>query len=151
MPTRRDTLHHGLAVAGLLASAGLLRRAALAFNKAAFEAASVAEAAKAFGASVPVESRDVTLTTPEIAENGAVVQMTLGTTLPDARQLLLLVERNPHALVAMFELNEALEPSFSINAKMSQSSDVYAVAITRDGKAFFARRDVRVTLGGCGA
>lgn len=151
MPTRRDTLHHGLAVAGLLASAGLLPRAALAFNKAAFEAKSVAEAAKAFGGSVPVESRDVTLATPEIAENGAVVQMTLGTTLPDARQLLLLVERNPNVLVAMFELNEALEPSFSINAKMSQSSDVYAVAITRDGKAFFARRDVRVTLGGCGA
>lgn len=151
MPTRRDTLHHGLAVAGLLAAAGWLPRPALAFNKAAFDARSIADAAKAFGGSVPAESRDVTLTVPEIAENGAVVQMTLGTTLPEARQLLLLVERNPNVLVAMFELTDALEPSFSINAKMSQSSDVYAVAITRDGKAFFARRDVRVTLGGCGA
>ncbi|WP_326535973.1 thiosulfate oxidation carrier protein SoxY [Pseudorhodoferax sp.] len=150
MPTRRDTLHHGLAVAGLLAAAGLLPRTALAFNKAAFEAKSVAEAAKAFGGSVPVESKDVVLTVPEIAENGAVVQMTFGTTLPEARQLLLLVERNPNVLVAQFELSESLEPNFSLNAKMSQSSDVYAVAIARDGKAFFARREVRVTLGGCG-
>ncbi|KQP38004.1 thiosulfate oxidation carrier protein SoxY [Pseudorhodoferax sp. Leaf274] len=151
MPTRRDTLHHGLAVAGLLAAAGWLPREALAFNKAAFDARSIADAAKAFGGGAPAESRDVVLTVPEIAENGAVVQMTLGTTLPDARQLLLLVERNPNVLVAMFELDESLESNFSINAKMSQSSDVYAVAIARDGKAFFARKEVRVTLGGCGA
>lgn len=151
MPTRRHTLHHALAVAGLLSATGLLPRPARAYDKAAFDARSVADAARAFGGAVPAESREVQLTVPEIAENGAVVQMTLGTTLPDARRLLLLVERNPGVLVAMFELNPAVEPNFSINAKMSQSSDVYAVAITRDGKAWFARKEVRVTLGGCGA
>ncbi|MGC3988015.1 MAG: thiosulfate oxidation carrier protein SoxY [Pseudorhodoferax sp.] len=151
MPTRRDTLQHSLAVAGLLAAAGLLPREALAFNKAAFDARTIADAARAFGGGVPAESRDVTLTAPEIAENGAVVPMAIAATLPDVRQLLLLVERNPNALVAMFEVGEAVAPDFAINAKMSQTSDVYAVAITRDGKAFYARREVRVTLGGCGA
>jgi len=33
---------------------------------------------------------------------------------------------------------------------MNQSSDVYAVALTQDGKAYFAKRDIKVTIGGCG-
>ena len=52
--------------------------------------------------------------------------------------------------MAVFQLHPALEPSMSTRAKMSQSSDVYAVAIGADGKAFFARREIKVTLGGCG-
>lgn len=47
-------------------------------------------------------------------------------------------------------MSEGVEPNFSIRAKMGQSSDVYAVAITADGKALFAKKEVKVTLGGCG-
>jgi sulfur-oxidizing protein SoxY len=43
-----------------------------------------------------------------------------------------------------------VDVNFSTRAKMGQSSDVYAVAITNDGKAFFAKKEVKVTLGGCG-
>jgi sulfur-oxidizing protein SoxY len=43
-----------------------------------------------------------------------------------------------------------VEANFSTRSKMGQSSDVYAVAITNDGKAFFAKKEVKVTLGGCG-
>lgn len=150
MQTRRDTLQQSLAVTGLLAAAGLLPRDALAFNKAAFEAKSVADAAKAFGGSAPVESKDVTLTAPDIAENGAVVPMVVASTLPNLKHLLVLVEKNPNALVAMFNVSDAVEPNFSTRAKMGQTSDVYAVAITQDGKALFAKKEVKVTLGGCG-
>jgi sulfur-oxidizing protein SoxY len=150
MPTRRQTLHQSFAVAGLLAAAGLLPRDASAFNKAAFEARNLADAAKAYGGGLPAESKDVTLTAPDIAENGTVVPMVVGCTLQGARHLLLLVERNPNALVAKFDVTDAVEPSFAIRAKMAQSSDVYAVAIMADGRTLYAKKDVRVTLGGCG-
>ncbi|RCW74549.1 thiosulfate oxidation carrier protein SoxY [Pseudorhodoferax soli] len=150
MQTRRDTLQQSMAVAGLLAAAGLLPRDAFAFNKTAFEAKSIADAAKAFGGSAPAESKDVTLTAPDIAENGAVVPMAVASTLPNLKHLLVLVEKNPNALVAMFNVSDAVEPSFSTRAKMGQTSDVYAVAITNDGKALYAKKEVKVTLGGCG-
>lgn len=149
MRNRRETLKDAFRVGALLALAGFAPRAALAFNKAAFEAKSMADAARAYGGAAPSESKDVSLTAPEIAENGAVVAMTLGTSLPNVKHLLLLVEKNPNVLVAKFDVSEAVEPQFSTRAKMSQSSDVYAVAITRDGKAFYAKREVKVTLGGC--
>ncbi|MES2938584.1 MAG: thiosulfate oxidation carrier protein SoxY [Pseudomonadota bacterium] len=150
MQTRRDTLKHSAVVAGLLAATGLFPRMALAWNNAAFDAKSVNDVAKAFGAGAPAESKDVTLTAPDIAENGAVVPMTVATTLPNVKHVLLLVEKNPNTLVAKFDVSPAVDASFATRAKMGQSSDVYAVAITTDGKAFFTKKEVKVTLGGCG-
>jgi sulfur-oxidizing protein SoxY len=150
MQNRRETLRKSLAVAGLLGATGLFPQFAFAFNKAAFDAKSVADAVKAYGAGAPVESKDITLTAPDIAENGAVVPMAVASSLPNLKHLLVLVEKNPSALVAKFDMSDALEPSFSTRAKMGQTSDVYAVAITKDNKAFFAKKEVKVTLGGCG-
>jgi sulfur-oxidizing protein SoxY len=150
MPRRREALKQSLAVAGLLGAAGFLPSSAFAFTKAAFDAKTINDAIKAFGGALPVESKDVTLTAPEIAENGAVVPMVIATTLPNVKALLLLVEKNPYALIAKFDINDAIEPHFSTRAKMAQTSDVYAVALTRDNKAFFAKKEVKVTLGGCG-
>lgn len=150
MQTRRDTLKQSMAVAGLLAATGFLPREAFAFNKAAFEAKSVADAVKAYGAGAPIESKDVTLTAPDIAENGAVVPMGVATTLPNVKHLLVLVEKNPSVLVAKFDISEAVDANFATRAKMGQTSDVYAVAITNDGKALYAKKEVKVTLGGCG-
>jgi len=53
-------------------------------------------------------------------------------------------------LVAMFHVSDAVDANFLTRAKMGQSSDVYAVAIMADGKALFAKKEVKVTLGGCG-
>ena len=150
MQTRRETLKQGAVVAGLLAATGLFPQHAFAFNKAAFEDTGVADAVKAFGGGAPTESKDVTLTAPDIAENGAVVPMGVATTLAGVKHVLILVEKNPSALVAKFDVTDAVEPNFSTRAKMGQSSDVYAVAITSDGKALYAKKEVKVTLGGCG-
>lgn len=150
MQNRRETLRQSLAVAGLLGATGLFPQFAFAFNKAAFDAKSVADAVKAYGGAAPVESKDVTLTAPDIAENGAVVPMAVASSLPNVKHLLVLVEKNPSALVAKFDVSDAVEPSFATRSKMGQTSDVYAVAITADNKAFFAKKEVKVTLGGCG-
>jgi sulfur-oxidizing protein SoxY len=151
MQTRRSHLQHAATVAGLLAGTGLFPRwANAAFNQTAFEAKTMADALKAFGRAMPIESKDVTLTAPDIAENGAVVPMGASCSLPNVKQLMLLVEKNPSTLVAMFNISDDIDPIISTRSKMGQSSDVYAVAVTADGKTYFAKKEVKVTLGGCG-
>jgi sulfur-oxidizing protein SoxY len=151
MHARREFLSHSATVAVLLATAGLLPQAALAaWPASAFEAKSMADAMKALGAGAPVESKDVTVTGPDIAENGAVVPVGVSTTLPGVKRLMLLVEKNPSALSAMFDVTDSVEANFSTRVKMSQSSNVFAVAMMDDGKVLFAQKEVKVTLGGCG-
>ncbi len=150
MQTRRNALKKSAAVAGLLASTGMFPQFAFAFNTAAFDAKSVADALKALGAGAPVESKDVSITAPDIAENGSVVPVGVATTLAGVKSMLIMVEKNPASLTALFNMTDSVEPSFSTRAKMGQSSDVYAVAIMGDGKVLFAKKEVKVTLGGCG-
>lgn len=150
MQSRRQALKHTAVVAGLLASTGLFPQFAFAFNKDAFEAKNIPDTLKALGTGALTESKDVTLTAPDIAENGAVVPFAISTTLPGVKRLLLLVEKNPASLIALFNVSDSIEPAFSTRAKMGQSSDVYAVAIMADGKAMYAKKEVKVTLGGCG-
>jgi len=154
MHTRRDAIFHSAKVAAMLASIGLLPVAALAqgaaYNTAAFEAKNMADLVKAMGVNAPAESKDVTVTGPDIAENGAVVPVGASTTLPGVKRLLLLVEKNPAMLAAMFDITDAIEANVSTRVKMGQSSNVYAVALMADGKVLFALKEVKVTLGGCG-
>jgi sulfur-oxidizing protein SoxY len=159
VPTRRAALARAAKVAALLAGAGVLGGAARAasaasesaWNARAFEAKSVAEALRALGQALPVESREVTLVAPDIAENGAAVPIAVASSLAGVRRMLVLVERNPAVLSAAFDVSDTVFPEFALRVKMNQSSDVYAVALLNDGRAFFARKDVRVTLGGCAA
>jgi thiosulfate oxidation carrier protein SoxY len=92
----------------------------------------------------------VKLEAPLIAENGAVVPLACACALPGVKRLLLLVEKNPNTLAAVFDVTDAVEPNFSTRVKMGQSSNVYAVAMMGDGKVLYAQKEVKVTLGGCG-
>ena len=154
MQTRRDVLFHSAKVAALLASVSMLptlaHAQAGAYNSAAFEAKNLADLVKVLGASAPTESKDVTVTGPDIAENGAVVPVGASTSLAGVKRLLILVEKNPSVMAAMFELTDAIESSVSTRVKMGQSSNVYAVAMMNDGRLLFAQKEVKVTLGGCG-
>lgn len=151
MMNRRELLAHSAKVAALMASAGLLPQAAhAAYNANAFEVKTMAELVKMLGGGTPTESKDVTITGPDIAENGAVVPIGVSTSLAGAKRLMVLVEKNPSVLSAMFEVSDAVDPNFSTRVKMGQSSNVYAVAMMGDGKVLFAQKEVKVTLGGCG-
>jgi sulfur-oxidizing protein SoxY len=151
MLNRRALLSHSAKVAALLAAGGLLPQFAhAAYNAQAFEVKTMADLVKLLGGSAPTESKDVTVTGPDIAENGAVVPVGVSTTLPGAKRLLVLVEKNPSVLSAMFEVSEAVDPSFAVRVKMGQSSNIYAVAMMGDGRVLFAQKEVKVTLGGCG-
>ena len=154
MQTRRELLSHSTKVAAMLAAVGLLpglaHAQASAYNAKAFEAKTMAELWKALGATTPIESKDVAVTGPDIAENGAVVPVGASTTLPGVKRMLMLIEKNPSLLAAMFDVRDAVEASFATRVKMGQSSNVYAVAMMNDGKVLFAQKEVKVTLGGCG-
>ncbi len=151
MMNRRELLSHSAKVAALLATAGLLpQQAHAAYNAAAFELKSMADLVKSLGGGAPAESKDVTITGPDIAENGAVVPVGVSTSLPGVKRLLVLVEKNPSVLSAMFDVTDAVDANFSTRVKMGQSSNVYAVAMMADGKVLFAQKEIKVTLGGCG-
>lgn len=154
MNERREMLKRSSAVAGMMLMAGawpgLSQAQASAYATAAFDAKTMADLSKALGMNAPVASKDVTITGPDIAENGAVVPLGASTALPGVKRLLILVEKNPAMLVAMFEFTDGVETSISTRAKMGQSSNVYAVAVMNDGRTLFASKEVKVTLGGCG-
>ena len=154
MQTRRQMLSRSASLAGMLATLGLVPGLAGAqaagYNAAAFDAKTMAELMKSLGAGAPVESKDVTITGPDIAENGAVVPVGASTALPGVKRMLLLVEKNPSLMSAMFDVTDAVDANFSTRVKMGQSSNVFAVAMMADGKVLFAAKEVKVTLGGCG-
>jgi sulfur-oxidizing protein SoxY len=150
MQTRREVLKRSGIVAAMLIGAGLLPGAVQAYQKNAFDAKSMEDVFKALGLPMPQESAEVTLTAPDIAENGAVVPMTMASSLSGVKKMLLLVEKNPSPLIAQFMVNSAVDIQYQTRAKMGESCDVYAVAVMADGKTWFARKEVKVTLGGCG-
>jgi sulfur-oxidizing protein SoxY len=150
---RRNVLKtgSGAALLSVLAAAGIIKPGmALAdWNKAAFEAKSMADTLKAMGAAAPAESKDVQVAGPDIAENGAVVPVGVSTSLPNVTMVAILIEKNPNALAASFTLPEGTEPNVNTRVKMGQTSNVYAL-VKSDGKFFMATKEIKVTLGGCG-
>lgn len=149
MQTRRETLKHSAVVAGLLASAGLIPQQAAAYEKVAFDAKSVADVTKALGAGAPVESKDVTIGGPDIAENGAVVPVSVSSNVPNTEMIAILVEKNPNPLSASFKIPAGTEAAVSTRVKMGSTSNVHAL-VKADGKWFVASKEIKVTLGGCG-
>ena len=154
--TRRDVLKSGAgaSVYALAVAAGLVPRAAAqapGWNKAAFESKTFSEAAKALGAAIPAESAAVRFLppTPEIAENGAVVPISVASTLPGTESIALLIAKNPNTLAANFTLAEGTDAFVSTRVKMSETSHVYAL-VKAEGKYYYARKEIRVTIGGCG-
>jgi sulfur-oxidizing protein SoxY len=142
----------GAGVLALAAGAGWLPATSFAqagWNKDAFAGKNLNEVVKGFGGSTATESKDVQLTAPEIAENGNVVRIGVAATNPAITQIAILVEKNPNALAAVFDVIPGTDANFATNVKMGQSSNVYAVAKAGD-KFLYAVKDVKVTLGGCG-
>ena len=95
------------------------------------------------------ESGAVKFKAPEIAENGAVVPLTASYN-GDARQIAFFVEENPQPLAAAFTLGAGSVASVSTRIKMGKSSMVHAVVQTADGKLLGVKKEVKVTIGGCG-
>jgi sulfur-oxidizing protein SoxY len=133
-------------------AAGLVGRGqawAASWNKAGFESKGLADALKSLGATGAAESRDIVITAPDIAENGAVVPVAITSKLPNTQQISIVAEKNPFPLAATFDISGGSEGYVSARIKMGQTSDVWAV-VKADGKYYTARKEVKITVGGCG-
>ncbi len=135
-----------------LAAAGLLKTsqaAAAVWNKAGFESKGVADAVKSLGASAAADSRDIVITAPDIAENGAVVPIEVVSRIPNTQSISIIAEKNPFPLAATVDFANSAEPYAYVRIKMGQTSNVRAV-VKADGKFFSAVKEVKITVGGCG-
>jgi sulfur-oxidizing protein SoxY len=143
----------GVGLLGLLAAAGFFQSSeALAqqpWNVVAFTTRSVTDIFRALGASAPVASKSIQITAADIAENGQLVPIEVASSIPKTEMIAILVEKNPNTLSAVFSIPAETDAFVSTRLKMAESSDV-VVLVRAEGRNYFARKEIRVTLGGCG-
>jgi len=138
---------------GVAVGAGLLspRAVLAAWPEAAFKAKTVDEALKGIVGSTQVtESGDIKIKAPDIAENGAVVPVTVSATLAGVGSISILAEKNPAPLTSSYALAKGTEAYISTRIKMGKTGNVLAVVKAADDKLYSAQKEVKVTIGGCG-
>lgn len=137
---------------GVAVGAGILTPQAVlaAWTESAFAAKNIDEAIKsALGSSTTAPSDAITIKAPDIAENGAVVPVSVNTSIANVESIALLVEKNGTPMSAIFNLPKGTLADVSTRLKMGKTGDVIAV-VKADGKLHSARKSVKVTIGGCG-
>jgi sulfur-oxidizing protein SoxY len=116
----------------------------------AFEAKTVEDALKnTFESDALEESGDIAIKAPDIAENGAVVPVSVTTTIAGVNSITLLADSNGTPLLGTFHLGEGAEAYARTNIKMGKTGNVVAVVKAGD-KLYSAKKEVKVTIGGCG-
>lgn len=148
--TRRQAIHR-LTVLGLAISSGLLSSSevvAVEWQAGLFEMKNMNDILKNLGGNF-APSADVLINAPEIAENGAVVPISVTSNVPGTEKIAILVEKNPNPLSARITLPAGTEPSITTRVKMAGTSNVHAL-VQANGKWLIATKEIKVTLGGCG-
>ena len=133
------------------AGAGLLtpQTVLAAWPKEAFTARSVAEAMQAaMGSTEATDSAQISIKAPDIAENGAVVPVTVETNIANVESIAIVAHKNPTPLTSKYVLT-ASEPYVSTRLKLAGTGDVEAI-VQAGGKLYSAKKEVKVTIGGCG-
>jgi sulfur-oxidizing protein SoxY len=93
---------------------------------------------------------------PLIAENGAVVPVTVEVHAPMTapsyvKAVYIISDKNRRPLNAKFNLTPAMGQAYvGTNMRLGESTDVRAIAELNDGTLLQAKREVKVTVGGCG-
>ncbi|TNF97773.1 MAG: thiosulfate oxidation carrier protein SoxY [Gammaproteobacteria bacterium] len=150
---RRTFLKGSLAAGtvGVAVSAGLLTPSTVmaAWPKSAFEAKSVEDALSATGMTGGAQSDDIKIKAPDIAENGAVVPITITASMAGVESIALLAAKNAVPLTSSYTLGKSAEGYVSTRIKMGKTSDVIAV-VKAGGKVYTNKKEVKVTIGGCG-
>ncbi len=133
-----------------LIALGALPLKLLARSKKAFEAVDKDVVYKELFGDMPiVESADIKLKIPDIAENGAVVPVSISTSIDDVKSIYVIIDENPNPLSASFDLGPKSPADISVRVKMGKSSMVRAMVKTSD-KVYMTGQEVKVTIGGCG-
>ncbi|MBM3338778.1 MAG: thiosulfate oxidation carrier protein SoxY [Betaproteobacteria bacterium] len=152
--SRREALKGGAGagIYGAMLALGMIRPGtaqAQAAMQAAFQAKGIPDTLKALGAAGATESADISIVSPDIAENGAVVPVGVNSKIPNTDMVALLVDKNPNALAGAYQFMDGGVAEVNMRVKMGQSSDVFAI-VRADGKFYMTKKEIKVTLGGCG-
>jgi sulfur-oxidizing protein SoxY len=149
--SRRDFFRTSSALGLVLVSSfyGLGNALAADWKANSFGAKSLADALKELGVDSYTMSTEVSVDSAEIAENGAVVPVSISSNIPNTEYMAILVEKNPNPLAAAFNIPTGTDANILTRVKMGATSNVYAV-VKADGKWFAASKEIKVTLGGCG-
>ena len=115
----------------------------------AFKQKGDADAIKALYGKTAEPSDKVKMDAPEIAENGAVVPISVSSTLENVTSISILVAENPNALAASYRIPEGTLPSVANRLKMAKTTNVIAI-VEAGGKLYSTTNEVKVTVGGCG-
>ena len=113
----------------------------------AFAARTFSEAISALGG-MPQVSTQISLELPQVAENGALVPVSVSSQLGGTRDILILFDGNPQPVAACVTIPHGTEAYAAIRIRLAQSGTVYVVARTEEG-LFSAARAIQVTVGGC--
>jgi len=151
---RRVFLKGSLAASavGVAVGAGLLtpRAVLAAWPSSAFEAKKVDDALANLLGSASTEASDkIKIKAPDIAENGAVVPVTVESDIEGINSISIIAAGNQMPLIASFNLGEGALGFVSTRIKMAKTSEVVAVVKAGD-KVFSSAKEVKVTIGGCG-
>ena len=151
---RRVLLKGSLAAGtvGVAVGAGLLTPSAVlaAWPEAAFHAKEVDAALNGLlGTSTHEASDAIKIKAPDIAENGAVVPVTVETDMEQVESIAIIAAGNQTPLIASFDLGENAVGFVSTRIKMAKTADVVAVVKSGDN-VFSSAKEVKVTIGGCG-
>ena len=117
----------------------------------AFSATTLSEALKAYGGPASTEHRDIVISAPEIAENGAQVPVEITSNIPGSQTLAVFIEKNPLPLATSLGFANGALPYVRLQLKIAESGRLRVVVQAADGKAYHASREIKVTLGGCAA
>ncbi|MDH5326913.1 MAG: thiosulfate oxidation carrier protein SoxY [Gammaproteobacteria bacterium] len=104
---------------------------------------------KLYGSSKMEDSAAITIKAPDIAENGAVVPVSIKTKLTGVESVSILVDENPNPLAAQFLISPGNSGDVATRIKLAKKSKVTAV-VKANGKLYTNSRFIKVTLGGCG-
>ncbi len=133
------------------ASAGLLvpQTVLAKVSRDAFMASSMDVAIDTASIGGATESADIKIKAPDIAENGAVVPVTVSTTIADVESIAVFADKNPQPLISFYEIGSTTLPFVSQRIKMGKTGNVVAI-VKAGGKTYSAKKEVKVTIGGCG-
>ncbi len=148
---RRLFLKSSLAAGAVTGTGLLLPKAVLAKWPAnAFHSSTPDEALeKLLGNAHPVESGAIKIKAPDIAENGAVVPVSVTSGISGTESISILSTGNPTPLLFSAKLGPGAKGFVSTRIKMAKTGKVVAV-VKANGKVYQASKAVKVTIGGCG-
>lgn len=126
-----------------------IKALAAVWNKAAFETVKINEATKNLAINNEISSTAIEIIAPDLAENGAIVQVEIKSNIANTESIAILVEHNPTPLIAIFKFSNGAEPYVITRIKMAETSDIKVVV--KAGDQYFSNaKNVVVLENGCG-